>query len=110
MVHVHAREYTHFRPSRFSLQLTTVAAQRPLTTVSLNGDEQAIVEARWSPDRDTVVLGGEDSRLYLYSTGDNFDLIATAEKHKHPVRALVFAVGAWMASSPLKLAFGLCLE
>lgn len=46
---------------------------------------QAILEARWSPDRDTVALGGEDSDLYLYSTGGNYDLIATASKHKHPV-------------------------
>lgn len=46
---------------------------------------QGIIEVRWSPDRDTVVLGGEDSNLYLYAAGENYDLIATAAKHKHPV-------------------------
>lgn len=50
---------------------------------------QAIIEVRWSPDSDTVALGGEDFNIYLYSTGDNFDLVATAEKHKHPVRQVL---------------------
>lgn len=50
--------------------------------------KQAILEARWSPDRDTVALGCEDSSVYLYSTGENFELVATAVKHKDPVRAL----------------------
>lgn len=49
---------------------------------------QAIIEARWSPDKDTVALGSEDTDLYLYSTGGNYDLIATAGKHKHPVKGL----------------------
>lgn len=64
---------------------------------------QAIVEARWSPDKDTVALGSEDTDLYLYSTGGNYDLIATAGKHKHPVRGwyrwskrrVVHATTAW---------------
>lgn len=47
---------------------------------------QAISEVRWSPDRDTVVVGCEDSKVYFYSTGDSYNLVATATKHKHTVR------------------------
>ncbi|CAM9158468.1 unnamed protein product, partial [Scytosiphon promiscuus] len=62
--------------------------------------KKAILEARWSPDRDTVVLGGEDTDLYLYSTGDNYDLIATAGKHKHPVISVDFSKdGDWIRSN-----------
>lgn len=34
-----------------------------------------------------MALGCEDSNLYLYSTGDNYELVATAVKHKDPVRS-----------------------
>ncbi|CBJ26175.1 conserved unknown protein [Ectocarpus siliculosus] len=71
-----------------------------ITVFEARDAKQGIIEVRWSPDRDTVVLGGEDSNLYLYATGENYDLIATAAKHKHPVTSVDFSKdGDWIRST-----------
>lgn len=36
-----------------------------------------------------MVLACEDGRLYIYSTRGSFELVATAKKHKHPVRLML---------------------
>eukprot|EP00752_Nemacystus_decipiens_P008508 g7598.t1 len=71
-----------------------------VTVFEARDAKKAIIEARWSPDQDTVALGSEDTDLYLYSTGGNYDLIATAGKHKHPVISVDFSKdGDWIRSN-----------